>query len=121
MTPFGALLRYFREERGLTQLEMARQLAVDSKYISLIETGRRRPPSSDLMSALYVVLRLTEDQQSQLQSAAQNSSYVIRVPRGVSPLGLQLVHRLVRSLGGLRPDQISAIQALIEGGHSNMS
>ena len=119
MTPFGALLRYYREERGLSQFEMARQLSVDSKYISSIETGRRRPPSSELMSALYATLRLTEDQQSQLKMAAQNSSYVIRIPRSISPIGLQLVHRLVRCLEGLRPDQISAIQAFIEEGQSD--
>jgi transcriptional regulator with XRE-family HTH domain len=116
MTPFGARLRYYREERGLTQLEFARQLSVDPKFISSLETGRRRPPSDGLMERIYSLLRLPEDQRLQLHSAAQDSSYVIRIPKGVSPMGLQLAHRLVRSLRCLGPDQIAAIQTLIERG-----
>lgn len=114
MTPFGALLRYYRQERGLTQQEMARQLSVDSKHISSLETGRRRPPELDELEKVFSALQLTQSQRDKLRTAAQDSAYLIRIPREVSPLGLQLAHHLVRSLRGMRPEQITAIQALIE-------
>lgn len=117
MTPFGALLRYHRTLRGVTQQEMARRLKVDFKIISSMETGRRLPPNGDELQHLCAALDLADCDQQQLIEAAQKSSYIIRLPRDTSALDLDLVHRLVHALKGLEPNQKSAIQHLIEGRH----
>ena len=114
MTPFGALLRYFREDRGVSQHEMARRLSEDSKLISAIETGRRRPPKGEELQRIRDALLLSEAEFKQLSEAAEHSGYTLRIPREISPRGLQLAHRLVNSLGGLRQDQLTAIQMILE-------
>lgn len=44
MTPFGKRLRELREERGVTQKEMAQALRVSPAYLSALEHGRRGQP-----------------------------------------------------------------------------
>lgn len=116
MTPFGTFVRYLREERGLSQREMGRRLQLDSKIISALETGRRRPPSDEFLERIIVQLSLTEAEAAQLMDAAKHSSYIVRIPREISPRELRLVHRFITALGALRPEQLSAIQRAIEGG-----
>jgi HTH-type transcriptional regulator, competence development regulator len=114
MTPFGALLRYYRTVRGITQQELARRLDADFKLISSMETGRRSPPSGGELERLCAVLNLADCDQQQLMEAAHKSSYVIRLPRDISAIDLELVHRLVHALNRLEPSKKSAIQHLIE-------
>jgi DNA-binding XRE family transcriptional regulator len=40
---FGSRLKYWRRNRGFTQAELARALAVDGSYISKLESSRRHP------------------------------------------------------------------------------
>jgi transcriptional regulator with XRE-family HTH domain len=42
-TPFGALLREWRDRRHLSQLELATGSAVSTRHLSFIEAGRARP------------------------------------------------------------------------------
>ena len=49
----GALLRAWRERRGMSQLDLAHRAGISSRHISFVETGRSQP-SRD------VVLRLSE-------------------------------------------------------------
>lgn len=116
MTPFGTLFRYLREERGLSQQEMGRRLQLDSKVISALETGRRCPPDTELIKKIVAQLNLTEAESTQLLDDAKHSSYIVRIPREISPHEMRLVHRLITTLGNLRPEQISAIQRAIEEG-----
>ena len=118
MTPLGTLIRYFREDRGLNQQELADQSGVDSKLISSFETGRRRTPNSEVLEKIKATLKLTELESLQLQEAANNSSYIIRFPREMPPRKLRLLHTLVRSLSDLAPEQLSAIQHEINGRRS---
>jgi transcriptional regulator with XRE-family HTH domain len=53
LSPFGALLRSWRRERGVSQLDLALAAATTTRYVSFLETGRSRP-SRDM------VLRLAE-------------------------------------------------------------
>ena len=58
--PFGALLKYWRGVRGLSQLNLAMQANVSSRHISFIETGRSRPSREmvvQLSNALDVPFR----------------------------------------------------------------
>lgn len=40
---FGAVLRQLREERNLSQEELAHQAGTNQSYLSLLESGRRAP------------------------------------------------------------------------------
>ncbi|WP_405700257.1 helix-turn-helix domain-containing protein [Streptomyces sp. NBC_00069] len=47
--PVGALLRTWRERRGISQLELAGRADSSSRHISFIETGRSRPSEGMLL------------------------------------------------------------------------
>ena len=53
VTPFGALLRSWRRERGLSQLDLALTADTTPRHVSFLETGRSRPSRE-------MVLRLAE-------------------------------------------------------------
>lgn len=42
-TAFGDLLRTLREERGLSQAQLALDSELDQTFVSLLEHGRRQP------------------------------------------------------------------------------
>jgi transcriptional regulator with XRE-family HTH domain len=59
-TLFPALLRYWRKQRGLSQLDLAVEAEVSARHVSFLETGRARPSAEmvlRLLSALSVPLR----------------------------------------------------------------
>lgn len=43
LSPFGRKLRYWRERRGTSQLELAAKAGTTPRHISFLETGRSRP------------------------------------------------------------------------------
>jgi len=56
-TKFGAVLRRLREERGLTQEELAERAGVSATYVGFIERGDNVPTLTillDLASALGI-------------------------------------------------------------------
>jgi len=42
-TAFGTLLKELREERGLSQSQLALESELDQTFVSLLERGRRQP------------------------------------------------------------------------------
>ena len=43
-TPFGTMLKQLREEKGLSQGELAEELSKTAQYISNIEKGKNNAP-----------------------------------------------------------------------------
>jgi transcriptional regulator with XRE-family HTH domain len=66
---FPALLRHYRNRRGLSQLDLALAAEVSSRHISFLETGRAQPSREMVLrlgSTLSVALR---DQNAMLEAA----------------------------------------------------
>lgn len=120
MTPFGALLRFIREERGINQRDLAKIIEIDSRALSAIETGRRAPPSDDLIGIIARSMHLSSEELSALREAAQDSRYLVKLPKTSSPRNLKLVHRIIRSLDQLNHAQFNAIQQVLDGGQDEM-
>jgi DNA-binding XRE family transcriptional regulator len=59
-TEFGDLLRTLREERQLSQAQLALESEVDQTFVSLLERGRRQPTLGTLF-ALCDALRIEPD------------------------------------------------------------
>jgi transcriptional regulator with XRE-family HTH domain len=57
---FGDLLKRLREERALSQAQLALESEVDQTFISLLERGRRQPTLTTLF-ALCDALRIEPD------------------------------------------------------------
>jgi transcriptional regulator with XRE-family HTH domain len=62
--PFGGLLRRWREQRRLSQLDLAVEAGISSRHLSFVETGRSQPSRETLLllaSVLDVPLRDRND------------------------------------------------------------
>jgi transcriptional regulator with XRE-family HTH domain len=72
---FPALLKYWRGQKGMSQLDLALAADVSSRHVSFLETGRSRPSREmvlQLGACLSVPLR---DQNSLLQAAGFEESF----------------------------------------------
>ena len=58
---FGQLLKVLREERGLSQAELALESELDQSFLSLMERGERQPSLSTLF-AMSEALELEPDE-----------------------------------------------------------
>jgi transcriptional regulator with XRE-family HTH domain len=82
---FSALLKYWRGQRGMSQLDLALAADVSARHISFLESGRASP-SEDmvlrLMSTLAVPLR---DQNAVLRSASFAARFLEPLPDALPP------------------------------------
>ena len=72
---FGALLRYWRNARGFSQLDLSATAEVSARHLSFLETGRARPSREMVMqlsAALDVPMR---EQNSLLRAAGFSDAY----------------------------------------------
>lgn len=67
LTP--ALLRYWRQRRGLSQLDLALSASVSARHISFLETGRAQP-SRDMLLRLSAALRVPLRDRNAMLNAA---------------------------------------------------
>ena len=66
---FSALLKYWRGQRGLSQLDLALDAEVSARHISFLETGRATP-SREMVLRLALTLSLSYRQQNELLQGA---------------------------------------------------
>jgi transcriptional regulator with XRE-family HTH domain len=74
-SPFGSLLRHWRETRRYSQLDLALEANVSSKHVSFLETGRNQPSREMILrlsNAMDVPLR---DRNLMLTAAGYASAY----------------------------------------------
>jgi transcriptional regulator with XRE-family HTH domain len=67
--PAGAMLRHWRERRGLSQLALANRAGVSARHVSFVETGRSRP-SRDMLLNICDELEIPLREQNSILMAA---------------------------------------------------
>ena len=55
---FGRVLRTLREEKGLTQVDLAEKVKVGQSYIAMLEIGEKQNPSLDVLQRLAKALKV---------------------------------------------------------------
>jgi transcriptional regulator with XRE-family HTH domain len=71
--PLGYLLRFLREERGLSLRELGRLAEVDHAYIHRLETGGKEAPSTDVIGKLSKALKAGKRETDMLLYLAAHS------------------------------------------------
>ena len=66
---FGHLLRHWRQQRRLSQLELAGEANVSARHLSFLESGRSKP-SREMVQLLGVALDLPLEERNVLHVAA---------------------------------------------------
>ena len=95
MTPFGAKLRKLRQERGLTQAEMAKAIRVSSAYLSALEHGKRGRPSWHLIQSIIAHLNIIWDEAEELIKLSRISHPKVTIDTsGLSPLATEFANEL---------------------------
>ena len=72
---FPALLRYWRNRRGLSQLELALEADVSARHVSFLESGRSRPSEEMVLRLLAVLDVPLRDQNEALRAAGLAPSF----------------------------------------------
>jgi len=102
MTPFGARLRKLREERGLTQAEMAAAVHVSPAYLSALEHGKRGRPSWQLIQSVIQHLGVIWDEAEELVRLARVSHPKVTIDTsGLSPAATELANELSQKISKL--------------------
>lgn len=115
MTPFGLYMRKLRQQRGVTQKEMAQALRVSSAYLSALEHGRRGRPTWAMIQSILNYFNLIWDDADELVRLADMSDpRVIVDTAGLSPKATLLANRLAEEIGRLDDARLDAMLALLD-------
>ncbi|MFN0265130.1 helix-turn-helix domain-containing protein [Tepidamorphus sp. 3E244] len=115
MTPFGQRMRDLRDERGLTQVEMAAALKVSSAYLSALEHGRRGRPTFAFVQRVIGYFNIIWDEAEELQRLAALSDPRVTIDTGgLSPKATRLANRLAREIHQLDEPALDALNAVMD-------
>lgn len=115
MTPFGERMREMREERGVTQKEMAAALGVSPAYLSALEHGRRGVPSWPLIQKIVGYFNVIWDEADDLQRLAAASHPRVGVDTAnLSPQATLLANRLAAAIGWLSQADIAELLSRLD-------
>jgi transcriptional regulator with XRE-family HTH domain len=115
MTPFGAKLRKLRQERGLTQVEMANAVRVSPAYLSALEHGKRGRPSWHLIQAIIAHLNIIWDEAEDLIRLSRLSHPKVTIDTsGLSPTATELANELSITIAKLDEKTLGEMLAKIK-------
>lgn len=86
---FGERVRELREERHISQRELAAMTGIDFTYISKIETGKNAPPSMKSIHA--IALALSVDEYDLIELAGKTT---VQVYRSLTQRAYALLHAM---------------------------
>ncbi|UGX85778.1 helix-turn-helix domain-containing protein [Phyllobacterium meliloti] len=112
MTPFGEKLRQLRDQRGVSQKDMAKAIGVSAAYLSALEHGRRGQPTWDKLQRIIQYFNIIWDEAEELQRLAMISHPRITIDTGgLSPAATELTNLIAAHIRDL---DSSAVQSLID-------
>jgi predicted ATPase/DNA-binding XRE family transcriptional regulator len=71
--PFGALLKRFRVDAGMSQEVLAEKARISPETIGALERGKRKAPQRETLALIVAALELSPQQRAELEGAAQAS------------------------------------------------
>jgi transcriptional regulator with XRE-family HTH domain len=83
---FAQLVRHYRQQKGLTQQQLAEQAGLSTSYMTLLETGRRTRPSWRTVISLAKAFRLNSaDRRAFMRSAGYSEDLASKTTVDLSP------------------------------------
>ncbi|MEP7452640.1 helix-turn-helix transcriptional regulator [Phyllobacterium sp. SB3] len=105
MTPFGKKLRELRQERNVSQKDMAKAIGVSAAYLSALEHGRRGQPTWDKLQRIIQYFNIIWDEAEELQRLALISQPRVTIDTGgLSPSVTELANLLSMRIGDIDPE-----------------
>jgi transcriptional regulator with XRE-family HTH domain len=114
VTPFGQKLREIRQQRGLTQAQMAKAIHVSPAYLSALEHGKRGRPGWHLLQSIIQHLNIIWDEAEELIRLSRVSHPKVTLDTsGLSPLATELANQLALKISKLDEATLKAMLAKI--------
>ena len=114
MTPFGEKLRALRNERGVSQKDMAAAIGVSAAYLSALEHGRRGAPTWTLIQKIIGYFNIIWDDAEELARLAEASHPRVRLDTsGLNPAATELANLLAENIEKLDEAELRRITASI--------
>jgi transcriptional regulator with XRE-family HTH domain len=115
LTPFGEKLRELREERGLSQKDMAKALHVSAAYLSALEHGRRSQPGFPFVQRVIGYFNIIWDDAEELQRLAGLSQPRVTVDTaGLDPLATEVANLMARTIRQLDKTALEEIAGVLK-------
>lgn len=116
LTPFGIRIRELREERGVSQKEMAASLGVSAAYLSALEKGRRGKPSWEFLQRIIGYFNVIWDDAEELERlAAYSDPKVLVNTEELSAEATDLANTLALRIGELSKQDLNELKRDIVG------
>ncbi len=110
MTPFGEKIRALREEKGVSQKQMAAAIGVSAAYLSALEHGRRGVPSWVLTQKIIGYFNVIWDDAEEVLRLGENSHpRVVIDTAGLSPRATELANLLAARIGELEEGTLAGL------------
>lgn len=115
MTPFGKAIRDLREERGITQKQMAKALNVTPAYLSALEHGHRSKPNWHFVQRIIGYFNIIWDDAEDLMNLAGISDPKITIDTsGLSPKATETANHLAKKIARLSDNDLDDIKKIID-------
>ena len=110
MTPFGDLMRYWRQQKDKSLKDQAAFLDVSPAYLSALEHGKRGKPSFALVDQICVYLELIWDDAEAVKQAAMLSHPKPTIDASdLSPQAVYLANLLAQNIDRLSAEDCQAL------------
>jgi len=109
MATFGMVLQLARKVRGMEQKTLADKTGVSRSYLSRVELGLKPPLAGEAMQRVVEVLQLSEEEKHRLEAARALSAVRFQLPKGLTPMQVELANRFHQVLARLTPQQVSVL------------
>ncbi|WP_296035011.1 helix-turn-helix domain-containing protein [uncultured Agrobacterium sp.] len=119
MTPFAEAVRRLREQKGVTQKDMAFAIGVSPAYLSALEHGKRGTPSFELLQRIAGYFNIIWDDAEELfRLAGTSHPRVIIDTVGLPPEYTALANALAHDIRKLPRTVIDELSAVLQKGRS---
>lgn len=117
LTSLGKFLRKLRIDRGEILKDMADKLGVTASFLSAVENGKKRMPSS-WNGVICREYKLNPDQQKEFTSAIADTEQSIEMNFYDVNLGRrELAISFARNFSEISDEQAEAIRRILQGGN----
>lgn len=115
MTPFGERIRQLRQERGISQKDMAAALGVSPAYLSALEHGHRGAPSWIMVQKIIGYFNIIWDEAEELSRLAAGSHPRATIDTaGLSPDATRLANLLAENISRLNAREIADMTSIVK-------
>lgn len=115
MTPFGEAMHRLREQKGVTQKQMAAAIGVSAAYLSALEHGKRGAPSFEFLQRVAGYFNVIWDEADELFGlAALSDPKVALDTSGLPPEHTAFANRLSSRIRGLSRETVKQLEDVLE-------